>query len=146
LTNEGFLAAVKVPFDVSPGTSPPSRRGEVAMYLTGRWYTLRARDDSNRRPDAIASLDVSVLQSRLLDPVLAIHDVRTDPRVDFVDGGRGPEALEHAVNQGKAAVAFSMFPVAVSELMAMADAGLIMPPKATWFEPKLRDGLLIHEL
>ena len=146
LTQDEFLDAVKARFDVSPGTSFPSRKGEIAMYLAGRWYVLGARPDSNRRADAIASLDVSVLQNRLLDPVLGIHDVRTDPRIDFVDGARGTGALEHAVNERKVAVAFSMFPVAVSDLIAIADAGLIMPPKSTWFDPKLRDGLLMHEV
>jgi uncharacterized protein (DUF1015 family) len=94
--------------------------------------------------DPIGSLDVSVLQERLLAPVLKIADVRTDKRIDFVGGARGTNALARAVDSGKAAVAFSLFPVSVADLMAVSDAGEIMPPKSTWFEPKLRDGLLIH--
>src|SRR5262249_28084117 len=95
-------------------------------------------------PDPIASLDVSVLQEHLLAPVLGIADVRTDKRIDFVGGARGTPALEQLVDSGKAAVAFSLYPVSVADLMAVADAGEITPPKSTWFEPKLRDGLLIH--
>ena len=107
---------------------------------------MRAWSDPSTREDASAALDVTVLQSRLLDPVLGIHDVRSDARIEFVGGVRGTAALEQAVNDGRAAVAFSMFPISVDELMAIADAGLFMPPKSTWFEPKLRDGLLIHEI
>ena len=146
LTGELFLAEVKARFEVSPGTPTPSRKGEIGMYVAGQWYALRARPDSNWQADAIASLDVNVLQSCLLDPVLALHDVQTDPRIDFVGGARGATGLEKSVDDGKAAVAFSMAPVSVSELMAIADAGLFMPPKSTWFEPKLRDGLLIYEI
>ena len=146
LSGQLFLQRVKEGFDVSSGRPSPSGKGEIAMYLAGQWYTLRAASDSKTRKDAIAALDVSVLQSRLLDPVLGIHDVHTDARIDFVGGARGTATLEEAVNDGRAAVAFSMFPVSVADLMAIADAGLIMPPKSTWFEPKLRDGLLIHEI
>ncbi len=96
--------------------------------------------------DAIAALDVSVLQDRLLDQVLGIRDIRTDPRVEFVGGTRGTDDLVQLVDDGRASVAFSMFPVSVAELMAISDAGHIMPPKSTWFDPKLRDGLLIHEI
>ena len=112
------------------------------MYVDGGWHTLRPRRDAG--PDAIASLDVSVLQDQLLAPVLDVADIRTDPRVDFVGGARGTKELERLVDSGKAAVAFSMYPVSVGDLMAVSDAGAIMPPKSTWFEPKLRDGLLIH--
>jgi uncharacterized protein (DUF1015 family) len=113
------------------------------MYYRGGWQTLRPRaapDESN----PIASLDVSVLQDHLLAPVLGIADVRTDKRIDFVGGARGTKELERLVDSGKAAVAFSLYPVSVKDLMAVSDAGGIMPPKSTWFEPKLRDGLLIH--
>jgi uncharacterized protein (DUF1015 family) len=113
------------------------------MYLQGAWRTLRVRTPPDPS-DAVASLDVSVLQDSLLAPILKIADVRTDKRIDFVGGARGAAALEHAVNSGRAAVAFSLFPVSVSDLMAVCDAGAIMPPKSTWFEPKLRDGLLSH--
>ena len=92
----------------------------------------------------VASLDVSILQDEILDPILKIADVRTDKRIDFVGGSRGTAALERAVGTRAAAVAFSMHPVGIADLMAVSDAGAIMPPKSTWFEPKLRDGLLIH--
>ena len=94
--------------------------------------------------DPIRSLDVSVLHDRLLDPILGVGDIRTDTRIEFVGGARGTKELERLVDSGKAAVAFSLFPVSVEDLMAVSDAGEIMPPKSTWFEPKLRDGLLIH--
>lgn len=146
LSKETFLQRIREGFQVSTGQPSPSRKGDLAMYVAGQWYTLRASSDSGARADAIAALDVTVLQSRVLDRVLGIQDVRSDPRIDFVGGNRGTAALEKAVNDRRAAVAFSMFPVSVGELMAIADAGLIMPPKSTWFEPKLRDGLLIHEI
>jgi uncharacterized protein (DUF1015 family) len=113
------------------------------MYFQGEWRTLRPR----QAPDpanAIASLDVSVLQDHLLGPVLKIADVRTDKRIEFIGGARGTSELQKQVDSGKAAVAFSLYPVSVADLMAVSDAGEIMPPKSTWFEPKLRDGLLIH--
>jgi uncharacterized protein (DUF1015 family) len=142
---EQFVAAVGDAFDVQPGPAAPARRGEIAMYFGGSWRTLRPRVAADAS-DAIGSLDVSVLQDRLLAPLLNIQDVRTDKRIDFVGGARGTAALERLVNSGKAAVAFSLYPVSVSELMAVSDAGAIMPPKSTWFEPKLRDGLLINEI
>ena len=113
------------------------------MYLAGRWSTLVPRATPSSA-DPIASLDVSVLQDQLLQPVLGIADVRTDKRIDFVGGARGTGELERLVDSGKAAVAFSLFPVSVADMMSVSDAGEIMPPKSTWFEPKLRDGLLIH--
>src|SRR5262249_16307714 len=112
-------------------------------YLDGKWHTLSLRVPADKN-DPIGSLDVSVLQDRLLAPVLGIADVRTDKRIDFVGGARGTKALEQAVDSGKAADAFSLYPVSVADLMAVSDAGEIMPPKSTWFEPKLRDGLLIN--
>jgi uncharacterized protein (DUF1015 family) len=115
------------------------------MYVAKQWYSLRAREE-DAADDVIAALDVSVLQDRLLDQVLGIRDVRTDPRIEFVGGTRGADYLVKLVNDGRASVAFSMFPVSVAELMALSDAGHIMPPKSTWFDPKLRDGLLIHEI
>jgi uncharacterized protein (DUF1015 family) len=138
-----FLDAVRERFTISPGPPLPSRRGEIAMYLQGEWRTLAARA-SGEPSDVIASLDVSVLQDLLLAPVLNIVDVRTDPRIDFVGGARGTAELQTRVDSGRAAAAFSLFPVSVDDLMAVADEGGIMPPKSTWFEPKLRDGLLVH--
>jgi uncharacterized protein (DUF1015 family) len=145
LTPESFLNALSLRFDVRPGPPVPARSGEIAMYFQGAWSTLRPKAPPDRS-DAIGSLDVSVLQDQLLAPVLDIKDVRTDKRIDFVGGARGTTELEKLVNSGKAVVAFSLYPVSVSDLMAIADAGAIMPPKSTWFEPKLRDGLLINEI
>jgi uncharacterized protein (DUF1015 family) len=143
LTPVEFLEAIRERFEMEAGPALPVRRGDLAMYFQGGWHTVRPRVP----PDAsnpIASLDVSVLQECLLAPVLKIADVRTDKRIEFVGGGRGTRELERLVDSGKAAVAFSLYPVSVSDLMDVSDAGEIMPPKSTWFEPKLRDGLLIH--
>jgi uncharacterized protein (DUF1015 family) len=153
LTPDAFLRALREAFEVETGPATPARRGEIAMYLGGEWYTLTPRakaasasPEPSRGDDPIGSLDVSVLQERLLAPILKIADVRTDKRIDFVGGARGTRELERLVDSGKAAVAFSLFPVSVNDLMTVSDAGEIMPPKSTWFEPKLRDGLLIHTI
>jgi uncharacterized protein (DUF1015 family) len=143
MTPGGFFSAVDKAFTVCPGRPTPERRGEISVFVEGAWRTLRPRVAPDAA-DPIASLDVSVLQDRLLAPVLGIADVRTDKRIDFVGGAGGTAALEELVRTGRAAVAFSLYPVSVSDLMAVSDAGDIMPPKSTWFEPKLRDGLLIH--
>ena len=143
LSPERFVAAVHGRFSVEPGPAAPARRGDISMYFGREWHTLRPRVAPDPG-DAIASLDVSVLQDLLLAPILQIADVRTDERIDFVGGARGTAELQRLVDSGKAAVAFSLFPVSVADLMAVSDAGAIMPPKSTWFEPKLRDGLLIH--
>jgi uncharacterized protein (DUF1015 family) len=112
------------------------------MYVAGQWYGLDL--DSVARKSGTAALDVSILQDAVLDPVLGIKDIRIDKRIDFIGGVRGTAELERLVNAGQAAVAFSLYPVSVDDLMQIADAGGIMPPKSTWFEPKLRDGLLSH--
>ena len=143
LSVERFLQAVAERFTVEPGPATPAARGAIAMYVGGRWQTIRPRVKP-AASDAISSLDVSVLQEGLLGPVLNVADIRTDTRIDFVGGARGTAALEQAVDRGAAAVGFSLFPVSVADLMTVSDAGAIMPPKSTWFEPKLRDGLLIH--
>jgi uncharacterized protein (DUF1015 family) len=140
---EEFLSALKETVPVATNASPtPVRRGEASMYLGGRWYELRL---SSSEPSS-GTLDVTLLQERVLEPLLRIGDVRTDKRIDFVGGARGTAALEKAVDEGRAEVAFSLYPVDVADLMRIADANEIMPPKSTWFEPKLRDGLLIHEI
>ncbi len=144
LTPADFERAVRERFNVADGPASPVRRGDISMYFRGQWQTLRARDVP--AADAIRALDVSILQEQLLAPVLGIVDVTTDKRIDFIGGARGTGALENLVNSGEAVMAFSMFPVSVADLMSVADAGAIMPPKSTWFEPKLRDGLLIHLL
>jgi uncharacterized protein (DUF1015 family) len=113
------------------------------MFLDGRWYTIALGESATHLPMA-DRLDVSRLQEAVLAPLLGIGDVRTDKRIDFIGGARGTAALEQAVASGRAAVAFSLHPVSVDALIAISDEGGIMPPKSTWFEPKLRDGLLSH--
>ena len=145
MTADEFVAKLTEAFTVADtADSSPARKGDICMYLEGRWHRLQVPAESRDAANPIASLDVSVLQDRVLDPLLGIKDVRTDKRIDFVGGSRGAAALEQAVNEGRAALAFSLFPVTVDELIAIADANEIMPPKSTWFEPKLRDGLLSH--
>ena len=124
----------------------PSRPQEFCLYIAGKWYRLRAKPGSFDASDAIASLDVSILQSILLAPILGIQDPRTDKRIDFVGGIRGTAELEKKVDSGQFAVAFSLRPTTIEQLFAVADAGKIMPPKSTWFEPKLKDGLVSHLL
>jgi uncharacterized protein (DUF1015 family) len=143
LSPSEFLEHVRSRFEIGPGPSEPRRKGEIAMYFQGGWYALRPHA-APRQPGTIAALDVTILQEELLAPVLKIGDVRVDPRIEFVGGAKGPGALVRLVDSGAAAVAFSMCAVEVDDLMAISDAGAIMPPKSTWFEPKLRDGLLIH--
>jgi uncharacterized protein (DUF1015 family) len=113
------------------------------MYLDGVWYTIELGEPPKMTPQS-ERLDVNRLQELVLAPMLNIGDVRTDKRIDFVGGARGAEFLERSVSTGRAAVAFSLFPVSIDDLMSIADEGGIMPPKSTWFEPKLRDGLLSH--
>ena len=147
MSGEEFLSRVRANFDVAPGApAVPQARGNWSMYLDGQWHGLTLRADAVPPVGAVASLDVSLLQDRLLDPILGIKDVRTDKRIDFVGGIRGTQELEKLVNEGKAAVAFSMFATTIDDLLTVSDAGEIMPPKSTWFEPKLRDGLLSHEI
>ena len=137
------LSRLRERFVITSGPSRPVRRGDVSMYLDGVWYTIELGEPSPSGPIA-GRLDVDLLQELILGPVLGIGDVRTDKRIDFVGGARGTEFLEQSVSSGGAAVAFSLYPVSVDDLMAISDAGGIMPPKSTWFEPKLGDGLLSH--
>ena len=147
LSKEEFLDEVRAQFTISENANPePPKRGHWSMYLDGKWYGLQLSPAATLPSGIVASLDVSILQDRLLDPILGIKDVRTDKRVDFVGGLRGTKELERLVDEGKAAVAFSLFPTTVAELLMVSDANEIMPPKSTWFEPKLRDGLLIHTI
>ena len=141
---EKFLKGLRERFTVSEGQPVPPRKGEVSMYLEKQWYSVdlgKAAPENGSRAD---TLDVALLQKHVLEPLLNVGDVRTDRRIDFVGGARGTQALAQTVDSGKAAVAFSMYPVSVEDLIAISDAGGIMPPKSTWFEPKLRDGLLVH--
>lgn len=139
---EAFLDALAARMTVSEGGTPsPERKGLIAMRLAGRWHTL---DVTRSGEGAATALDVDVLEREVLGPLLGITDVRTDKRIEFVGGIRGTAELERLVDSGAFAVAFSMYPVSLDDLMRIADAGGIMPPKSTWFEPKLRDGLLSH--
>ena len=132
-------------FDPSSAAAP-GRKHEVGFYLRGRWHTLAFRQKLMETDDPVAQLDVALLQKHVFEPVFNIKDPRTDKRIQFVGGIRGTAELERLVNSGKAACAFSLFPVNVGDLMAVADAGGIMPPKSTWFEPKLRDGMFCHRI
>jgi len=147
LSKDEFFAAVKRQFTITENASPePPEGGNWSLYLDGKWYGLRLSPDATLPVGTVGMLDVSVLQDRLLDPILGIKDVRTDKRIDFVGGLRGTKELERLVDEGKAAVAFSLYPTTVEQLLMVSDANEIMPPKSTWFEPKLRDGLLIHTI
>ncbi|MEM7010140.1 MAG: DUF1015 family protein [Verrucomicrobiota bacterium] len=144
-TPQQLLDAIGENFTVEETTDKePSAPGSVCMYLDGKWYSVRWTPDQNADP--VSSLDVSVLQERLLAPLLGVDDPRTADNIEFIGGIRGTDELESKVNSGAAAVAFSMYPVTCDQLMAIADAGQIMPPKSTWFEPKLRSGLFVHTL
>ena len=145
LSEDEFLARVSENFFVSDAHAHvPEERGDFCLYLGGKWRKLRFAVDYPRAPDAVDRLDVSILENFLLKPILGIEDVRTDSRIDFVGGIRGTRELEKLVDAGQAKIAFSLFPTTIEDLLTVSDAGKIMPPKSTWFEPKLRDGLLIH--
>ena len=143
-----FMREVEEKFLVKPVRKAyhPETRHAFGMYLGGRWYELKAKEGSFDPKNAIDALDVSILQNNLLAPVLKIGDPRTDARINFVGGIRGLAELERKVDSGEYAVAFSMYPTLMQEVMDIADAGQIMPPKSTWFEPKLRDGMVVHLL
>ena len=143
-TRDGFLAEIARKFNVEKTTEQtPSKVSEICMYLDHQWYKMTPNFYTSTL-GVIERLDVSILQDNLLGPVLGIEDPRTSKRIDFVGGIRGTKELVRLVDSGKAAVAFSMYPTTLDQLMDIADAGKIMPPKSTWFEPKLRDGLVIH--
>ncbi len=142
-TPAALLDALRATHEVMHGSDTPAGRGEVALYLDGRWHAIRLQPAPSGAAPA-DRLDVSLLQDQVLAPLLGIGDPRTDKRIDFVGGIRGPGALAALVDIGAVAAGFAMHPVSVTDLMAIADAGGIMPPKSTWFEPKLRDGLLTH--
>lgn len=147
LSKEEFLDKVSQSFVVKEeGRYPyaPDEKGQIGMYLEGQWYSLKARAEILSE-DPVKGLDVSLLQDALLGPVLGITDPRTDARIDHIGGIRGLKELERRVDEDMK-VAFSMYPTSIQELFAVADAGLLMPPKSTWFEPKLRSGIFIHKL
>lgn len=144
-SDEAFLAEVATKFDVQPTAAEvkPAQLHQFAMYLSGKWYTLVAKPAIIKN-DPIGVLDVTILDENILNPLLGIKDVRTDKRIDFVGGIRGLKELQRRVDSGEMKVAFALYPVSLKQLMDIADSGKIMPPKSTWFEPKLRDGLFSH--
>lgn len=148
LSEEGFLEKVKDNFDIadiSDEAVKPAKKGQVTMYLSDKWYTLNAKTALLEITDPVKSLDVSLLQDYLLGPVLGIGDPRTDKRIDSIGGIRGLDELKRRADSDMK-VSFAMYPTSIDELFAVADAGMLMPPKSTWFEPKLRSGLFIHSL
>ena len=128
----------------STASPKPTATHHFAMYIAGQWYQLQAQANTWNDADPVARLDVSILQNNLLAPVLGITNPRTDKRIDFVGGIRGMDALQQRVDSGEWAAAFAVFPTSIEDLMAIADAGAVMPPKSTWFEPKLKSGLVVH--
>ena len=146
LTPEEFLSGIKKVFDVEKldKAEHPKRKGQVTLFLEDKWYLLTLKPEYENC-DPVEGLDVSILQKQILEPVLGIQDPKTDKRIDFVGGIRGLSELERRVHTDMK-VAFAMYPTSIGELFAVADAGLLMPPKSTWFEPKLRSGLFIHAL
>jgi uncharacterized protein (DUF1015 family) len=148
LTRESFLQKVGTAFSAKPESAmvKPGRAGEFGLYMKGQWYRLNIRPGCIPANDPVRRLDVSLLQDNLIAPVLGVGDPRRDKRIDFVGGIRGLKELERRVDSGEMACAFSMFPTSIADMMAVADAGQVMPPKSTWFEPKLADGLVSHVL
>ncbi|MBI5324612.1 MAG: DUF1015 domain-containing protein [Ignavibacteriae bacterium] len=147
-SKQEFFEKLKKHFSITemPSKFKPAKKGEIGMYIDSKWYCLKINDDLLKNPDPVDSLDVAILQKYVNDELLGIDDPRTSKRIDFVGGIRGLEELERRVNSGEMKLAFAMYPTSVDELMKIADAGKIMPPKSTWFEPKLRDGLFVHFL
>lgn len=147
LSEEEFLEKVKERFEVEEADSPaPSSKHQICMYLSGKWYLLIPKAGTFREDDPVENLDVSILQNNLLAPILGIENPRKDKRITFVGGIKGTEELEKMVNSGEYKVAFSMYPTSIEDLINVSDAGRIMPPKSTWFEPKLKSGLVVHLL
>lgn len=148
MDDEAFLARLRERFSVAESAAPvkPGKRGEFGLCLRGRWLRLVIRPDLVPGDDPVGRLDVSLLSDHLLAPLLGIHDLRRDQRIDFVGGIRGLRELEKRVTSGEMAAAFSLHPTSMEDLMAVADSGQVMPPKSTWFEPKLADGLVSHLL
>ncbi len=147
LSTETFFAKVRENFNVEAAGEQvrPDKKGTFGMYIAGQWYRISAKEELYKGKDAVGALDVSILQDYLLGPILGIGDPRTDKRIDFIGGIRGLDELERRADSDMK-VSFSMYPTSITELFDVADAGLLMPPKSTWFEPKLRSGLFIHEI
>jgi uncharacterized protein (DUF1015 family) len=147
LTPDALLQRLAAVFDIKPGGSPkPACKHELAFYINGQWSTLTFKPQFTATSDPIERLDVTILQKQVLAPVFGIEDPRTSKRINFVGGIRGTAELEKLVNSGEYACAFSLFPTSIEDLMSIADAGGIMPPKSTWFEPKLRDAMFCHQI
>lgn len=148
MSKEEFISKIRDKFNVEKVSSQhkPMQKGEFGLYIDNEWYKLNIKPEFVKEDDPVESLDVAILQKYVLDEMLDIQDPRTDDRIDFVGGIRGLEGLEKRVNSGEMRFAVSMYPTSIEELMNIADAGEIMPPKSTWFEPKLRDGLFVHFL
>lgn len=147
LTSEQFIERLKDIFNVDEtDVRIPTHAGHIQMYLDGRWYGLRYNVDNLRDPGPIDRLDVSILQQNVLGPILNIQDPRKGDRIAFIGGRRGVDELERLVNSGISATAFSMFPTTMDDLLAVSDTGEVMPPKSTWFEPKLRDGIVVYKI
>jgi uncharacterized protein (DUF1015 family) len=148
LTEEEFFEKLNINFSFVESTKPvkPTQKGDFGLYMNGKWYTMSANPQLLQINDPVEKLDVAILQKYCLDAILGIDDPRTSKRVDFIGGIRGLAELERRVNNGEMKLAISMYPTSIDELMSIADAGQIMPPKSTWFEPKLRDGLFVHFL
>ena len=148
LTEEGLLKALEEDFELSAASEPynPTGLHNFSMYLGGKWYSLTAKPGRYDDSDPIGVLDVTILSKLVLDKILGIKDLRTDKRIDFVGGIRGLGELSRRVDSGEMKVAFALYPVSMAQLIRIADTGNIMPPKTTWFEPKLRSGLAIHSL
>jgi uncharacterized protein (DUF1015 family) len=146
LTKEAFLNGVGGKFKLTPGhkVRKPTAVHQVGMYLDKIWYLLEPKAGTFNPNDLLGSLDVAILQNNLLGPVLGINDPKTNPRISFVGGILGMDELERKVDSGKYAVAFALFPTRIEDVLSVADAGQTMPPKSTWFEPKLRSGLFVH--
>ena len=147
LTEDEFMKKIEEHFDIESleEAKHPDKKGKVSMYLSGKWYMLTAKEELLNITDPVLSLDVSMLQNYLLEPVLGIKDPRTDERIDFIGGIRGLKELEKRA-ESDMKVSFAMYPTSIGELFDVADAGLLMPPKSTWFEPKLRSGIFIHRI
>ncbi|MFP8490234.1 DUF1015 domain-containing protein [Gracilimonas sp. Q87] len=140
---DDFLKQLSARFNVKKNAHPvPREKGTIAFYLNDNWYSIEL--ENSEGSDPASSLDISLLQKQVLEPVLDIKDQRTDPNIDFVGGIRGTDELEKLVDTGEAALGISLYPTSIEELLEVSDAGLLMPPKSTWFEPKLRSGLLVH--
>ena len=145
LAPEALLQKLAAVFEIKPnGNARPARKHELGLFISGQWHTLTFRAQFTATNDLVEKLDVTLLQKNILAPVFGIDDPRTSKRINFVGGIRGTSELEKLVNTGEYACAFSMFPTSIEDLMAIADAGGIMPPKSTWFEPKLRDAMFCH--